>query len=285
MIILYGAGSLGSALVQQQFGAGRGDIAFVDSDEELWNQKVEGIPVLEPTVANLSDANHVVIATMWVREVYEQLRVLGISHTQIWVPEVSMFNQMRGLFTPRVEEVALNLTEATFAVLEDSGLIVYIDYGTLLGLWRDGGLIRWDSDIDLTVVGESTSEHELVADIVANCAKTLGIAASVSSLANSSVVAVMIESMCVPISIDQAVVQNGKIYNRQNPHFPAVDVETVMALGRLPSRPNIRVPKEVPHYLEQRYGASWQVPTRQWAYRYGAHDLNLQVLTHLDQLN
>lgn len=284
MIILYGAGSLGSDLVQQQFGAGSSDIAFVDSNEELWNQKVEGIPVLEPTVANLSDANHVVISTMWVREAYEQLRVLGISHTQIWVPAVPMFRKLRGLFTPRVEEVALELIEAAFAVLENSGLIVHIDYGTLLGLWRDSGLIRWDSDIDLTVVGESTSEHELVADIVADCAGTLGIAATVSSLANSSVVAVMIGTACVPMSIDQAVVQDGKIYNRQNSHFPTVDIDTVMPLGRLPSRPNIRVPKEVPQYLEQRYGASWQVPTERWAYLYGAHDLDLQVLTSLDQL-
>ena len=168
MIILYGAGNLGQNRVRQQFGAGSGDITFVDSDEELWNQKVEGIPVLEPTVANLADATHVVISTMWVREAYKQLRVLGISHTQIWVPPVSMFSQIRGIFTPGVEEVALDLIDATFAVLENSGLVAPIEFGTLLGLWRDSGLIRWDSDIDVTVVGESTSEHELVADIVAN---------------------------------------------------------------------------------------------------------------------
>jgi len=283
MLVLYGAGSLGFLFSQRNLHSSLEEIIFVDSCPETWGQTVNGIPVLEPTTPNLNRATNVLITTMWVREVYEKLRTLGISHRRIWVPAKPMIYGRASILSPAVSAQVIDLLSDSFARLEDS-FDAYVDFGTLLGLWRDGALIEHDEDVDVSVLGVSGSEHKTLAGIVATTAAGVGISASVESLPNSSSVVLEIGSSVVPVGIEQFAIKNGAIYSRQNPHYPDVDVEMIVPLKRLSALPNIRVPHDTTSYLRERYGASWQTPTSEWAYLYGAQSLNVQVLTSFDQL-
>lgn len=285
MILLFGASSLGRSFVTQQAQERILGNYFVDNDAALWGTTVAGLPVLQPTADNLLRAQHVIITSMWVREIYDQLRAVGVAHSRIWVPAKPMFTSMHQRFSPGREAVALEVLGAAFESLEHTGLRVFIDFGTLLGLWRDSALIPWDNDIDVGVVGQNRSEHQQVAAALQEVAVNIGIEAAVSSLENSSDVMLEVGEITIPVGIDQSVIRGRRIVNLQNPHFPEVDIDMVMPLSRLPARPSIRVPNRASDYLEFRYGTSWRTPTEQWAVLYGAHDLNVQVLHSLDQLD
>lgn len=285
MIILFGASGLGTSLVMQNARLTASNVVFVDNDAALWGSTVAGLRVLQPTAENLRRAQHVIIATMWVREVYDQLRTLGVDHSSIWIPAKNMFTSIDQRLSPEGGATAVLLLEAAFQMLEHAGLCAFIDFGTLLGMWRDGALIPWDTDIDVTVVGQSRSEHKGAAAILGRIAGEFGLRATVSSFDNSSNVMLNIGALAIPLGVDQSEIRGRRIVNLQNPHFPEVDVDLLMPLSRLPARPSIRVPNRAPEYLEFRYGASWRTPTKQWAYLYGAHGLDVQVLTSLEQLD
>ena len=42
--------------------------------------------------------------------------------------------------------------------LEENQILYWLDYGSLLGAYRDGAVLEWDNDIDLGVLKESTEQ-------------------------------------------------------------------------------------------------------------------------------
>jgi phosphorylcholine metabolism protein LicD len=57
-------------------------------------------------------------------------------------------------FTGRNLELARGLLLEITAALDAAGIVYMLDAGTLLGVVRDGDLIPWDSDIDISVPAE-----------------------------------------------------------------------------------------------------------------------------------
>jgi hypothetical protein len=53
------------------------------------------------------------------------------------------------------DSMASLLTKTT-SILQDNAIEYWLDKGTLLGISRDGGLIPWEYDVDLGVMGEET---------------------------------------------------------------------------------------------------------------------------------
>lgn len=49
-----------------------------------------------------------------------------------------------------------SLLAKTTSILQDNAIEYWLDKGTLLGIHRDGGLIPWEYDVDLGVMGEET---------------------------------------------------------------------------------------------------------------------------------
>ena len=62
-------------------------------------------------------------------------------------------------------ETGMNLIKAQLAldlitnVLAETEYRFLLDQGTLLGLYRDGKFIRWDSDIDLAIISDHPTSY------------------------------------------------------------------------------------------------------------------------------
>jgi phosphorylcholine metabolism protein LicD len=67
--------------------------------------------------------------------------------------ETSYLN--KGLPTPSCcQENLTNLLLATVEAFQNAGVRYWLDYGSLLGAVREGGIIKWDNDADLGVLIE-----------------------------------------------------------------------------------------------------------------------------------
>lgn len=59
------------------------------------------------------------------------------------------------------EQTARNLILLAQKLFKEIGLNIYLTFGTLLGAVREGGLIKWDSDVDVYVENEETLYNNL----------------------------------------------------------------------------------------------------------------------------
>ena len=285
MNILYGAGSLGKSFARTQNLWQSESWFFVDSDARLWGHSWHGVPIYEPTRTRLLTADSIIITTMWVREVYERLRDIGVPHESIWVPVKRMLSpQQHDLFRHTNASIALALLSDAFSEMNRWRVAAHIDFGALLGLWRDGVLIPGDTDVDISAFGDLGTEHTAFADAIQSAANVRHLSTRRSELLHHSCVTVEVGDELLPITVDQCELRNGGVVNLRNPHFPPVSESVVFPLVEHPDLHHIKVPHQPDAYLELRYGKSWRTPTDDWAFLYGVHDLGLQTLTTLTQL-
>jgi len=67
-----------------------------------------------------------------------------------------------------VPEVAVQLLQIITGLLDNANIIYHLEGGTLLGIARDGGLLPWDKDMDISVAAE---DIEKVSDALAPLTK------------------------------------------------------------------------------------------------------------------
>jgi hypothetical protein len=67
-------------------------------------------------------------------------------------------------FVNRGYEIAQRLLFDTVAALDGAGVPYHLDYGTLLGMVRDGDFIPWDNDVDLAIFPGETDSLRLACD-------------------------------------------------------------------------------------------------------------------------
>lgn len=104
-LIVYGAGSAGRAVKDIVHRHGRRVSFFTDSNPSLWNQSVDGIPVISPTDISKTPGATVVVAA-WDREgIGASLKSLGVSSA-----EFDIYNMLNGMsardaFSQHMEEL------------------------------------------------------------------------------------------------------------------------------------------------------------------------------------
>lgn len=65
---------------------------------------------------------------------------------------------LHGIYVGRISR-AREMLHMAADLLEEEGILYWIDYGTLLGAYRNGRFIPWDGDIDLSILAR---DHERV---------------------------------------------------------------------------------------------------------------------------
>ena len=152
--ILFGASKGGERFLRRR-GADYEIVAFCDNDPKKQGQTLSGLPILPP--ARLQDIPHdrIVIASMFGHEIKEQLvHQFGIPETLIqFAPKsaLSPNKTYRPFEDPPTLELARRMLEWIDDLFQAARIPYFVDHGTLLGLFRDGDLLPWDDDLDLSV--------------------------------------------------------------------------------------------------------------------------------------
>lgn len=125
-------------------------LAFIDNDENKHGTLIDGISVISPqSIANY-DYEKIVVASMYVHSITEQLVQLGIKQDAI---EYASKNSMKvdefPFENPVILKKANQLINLISNLLHD--VRHHFIFGTLLGIVRDGRLIPWDDDIDMSL--------------------------------------------------------------------------------------------------------------------------------------
>lgn len=153
-VIVFGAGSSGEVYIQKQ--KNFEILALTDNDEKKHGKLINGIKVIPPNEILSYCFDFIVIASGHVKAIKNQLiNDFRIESKKIYIPSKNEFKLNANIFLHNpTYEFATRIFKELVTILNSENVNYFADYGTLLGLVRDKGLIKWDDDIDLSVLRE-----------------------------------------------------------------------------------------------------------------------------------
>jgi len=150
--LLFGAGASAKAYISNCSEA-RDFIGIIDNDRNKVGQVIEGVAVCTPDVLEHFEFDEIVITTQWAAEVEKQLlNELNVLPEKVKTPPKSQLKKQKPPFYDKVtrafgRKIICELSD--IAMSRDIPLL--LDFGTLLGIVRDGDIIEWDDDIDMSI--------------------------------------------------------------------------------------------------------------------------------------
>jgi len=245
-------------------------IAFCDNDEKKQGELFNDIKIISPNDIKNINYDYIVIASMYVTEIKEQLITeLGIESNKIIIPNKKL---LKRTFQPFQDKETLNFARKTLIELaelfEEKKINYFINFGVLLGLIRDGDILPWDDDIDLAVYEEDKNvlievlkEHFLIVNrtssIKWNC---FLYEANKKYPINLYLIFNNCSINNFPIGIDFLALDFKTFINRNgNMKYPRKFFEDINYINFKEKK--IRVPNNPEEYLKLLYG-DWQTPKK-----------------------
>lgn len=154
-LVLFGAGRSGEIFAANAVGLEV--LAFADNDVKKQGQQLMGFPIIAPELIAESGCEVIVVTTVCpAQRIVEQLTSLGLGHIPLVIPDKAVLkgtqdHPFKHLLTKQIaRELIVTLDE----LASRAGVDLYLDYGTLLGAFREQDFIAWDDDIDMSVKEE-----------------------------------------------------------------------------------------------------------------------------------
>lgn len=122
-------------------------VGFIDNDVSKLGSDYAGSPVYGVRTLSTLVYDEIVMTTQWVVDVKKQLT----DESLVVVPTKEQLKAVRPF------EHVLTLVLARYLIAELStqarydNVMLRVDFGTLLGLVRDGDVISWDDDVDFAI--------------------------------------------------------------------------------------------------------------------------------------
>ncbi len=157
----------------------------------------------------------------------------------------------------------LGLLDATVRILEEAGILFWLDFGSLLGAYREGGIIEHDDDIDLGVRREDAPRILALRDDFAAVGCSLepyaeeGLPLGVIRVYRGTVNALHLDLF---LWKEEAGTMENSLHFMRRSGFSsqALDgLQTIVFEGRA-----LPCPADVPGFLEERYGPDYMTPIR-----------------------
>ena len=284
-IVLFGASNQGRSLISFQNLSPDAGYVLVDNDANKWGTDVAGLIVRRPEAGLITQAEYVLITSMWVGEIVEQIAAMGVTPSRIGVPSKLLIRPNTGpdFSDPAVQSLGISMLEAVFANAASDATSIWLDFGTLLGFHRDNAFIQGDGDVDLSVVEKKKGDFLKISSAVKQWANGR-VPYTYKRHADSDSVVRAIGPTLLPVNTSRCIVQNDLIAYPQNDHLSSVPTHLVLPLVPHPRFSNLLMPNRTDDYLKMRYGTSWRTPDPDWGYVYGLEQLGLRIVTSLSEL-
>jgi lipopolysaccharide cholinephosphotransferase len=131
-------------------------IAFIDNDSAKHGTEYAGLPVYGVTALTTLEYDQIVITTQWVVDVQRQLiDELNIAPSLIVVPAKEQLKAVRPFEHLPTLQLARKLIAVISTLARHDNLTLWLDFGTLLGVVRDGDIIAWDDDVDFAISADT----------------------------------------------------------------------------------------------------------------------------------
>lgn len=164
---------------------------------------------------------------------------------------------------PAVVTQMLDITEQIIEIVrEECGVQCWLAFGSLLGAAREGGVIAFDSDVDLAYLSDKTSPVELNLEMydIARALRRRGLRVLSKSGAFVTVLFDAPDGAEGSVDIYSTFVFDGNLYETATVRSPVpaseiVPLRTIAFEGR-----QLPVPHNFERLLEESYGPNWRVP-------------------------
>lgn len=268
--IIFGAGGQGRGFIRKQ-GVAPEDAQLTDNNKELWGTEVEGLLVVPPQQLRLSAADRVIITSSFAAEIHSQVTAAGVDKFRIFIPVKSLVTPKEAL-SDGIRALALQILSEVFQEVLDQEIPVFLDYGTLLGVWRDGAIPAHDGDVDLTVLTEpgETEAASTVARFFLRALRAEGCDAILTSDkdGNQSIVFTFRDSSCV-VDINLLQCREGLVLWAESGATELVAQGDLLPLNEIHDPFRALVPNNTEAYLCALYGDDWETPIDDWPLSYG----------------
>jgi len=158
--VIFGASQSGQCALeklQEQYRI----VAFADNAATLVGTHIDNIPVIPPEsiVSLMPTPEKVFIASEFFEQIQRQLiNDIGLNEQSVEVLPTSIIKPLSLGENESTLRIAESILLTVCRSLQTQQVPYHIDAGTLLGIYRDGGLIPWDDDLDIAVSSEFTQQ-------------------------------------------------------------------------------------------------------------------------------
>lgn len=126
-------------------------VAYSDNNKAIINSSINSISVISPEEIIKVEFQYIIVASMYVKEITDQLVNMGISKEKIIVPPKNQLKNGTPFAHKQTKDFARKVIFWITNLLDANRINAYVDFGTLLGFVRDGDILDWDDDIDMSV--------------------------------------------------------------------------------------------------------------------------------------
>lgn len=135
-------------------------LALSDWDETTHGTTRYGFKVINPADFDKFDFDKIIILSFYVKEIIQQLNERCAIGTDMIIvpPKYKIKGEILPFQNKSTKDFAKELLVYFNNIANQSNIDLFLDFGTLLGLTRDGDIIDWDDDIDFSINEEDSEK-------------------------------------------------------------------------------------------------------------------------------
>ena len=141
-------------------------VGITDWDFKKHGKEIKGIKVVDPYKIHDLDYDKILVLSYFVKEIKEQLlQNCNITDEKLILPPKYKMKSGKPFENEETFNFGMEMINFLTMSCQNKQVNLFLEYGTLLGFVRDGGIIRWDDDIDFAIDIDDTKKFK---DLIIN---------------------------------------------------------------------------------------------------------------------